>query len=655
VTSGERSDWRWVPLAFLVTALLAAWDTRQDYSKAEDGARERISALTRVVEARTNQTFQNVDQMLRDAGDQLPQGANLGDAAFHRYLEARSHISAEALTITIVSPEGIIVNSSSAQLVGRNVGNRSYLGHFRAHPEDDSLFIGEPVEALLNRKVVFAARAIRDPHGGLRAIAVSALLPEAFSSLLDAAVPSEPSGAISLSNRDQIILARYPDEGGLAVGQSLAKAPLMIAHLAGGGTPSYLEGVGGIDGVRRLIGVRTIQPYGITVGVSIAKSDVMNPVYRGAAGNLALVLAVTGGAFLLGRNARIRDRSRAEAERQLVRARDHYRKILDDFPALIRLTDDLGQCEYVNHSWADFTGADAMAELGQGWIAHVHPEDMERVTGRSATQDEWEYRLRRHDGEYRWLHEVCRPFVNLDGRRAGTLSACLDVTEARRFQQQLQRSNADLEQFAYVASHDLREPLRMVSNFMALLERRYGSQLGDEGREFLAFAKDGAVRMDRLVLDLLDFSRVGRISDPPRPNPVGDLVARAVHMLQAVIAQSGAEIKVSSDLPVVVCAGDEITRVFQNLIGNAVKFCPADRRPVVTISSRPEGTTWQFTVSDNGIGIEPDYFDRIFLIFQRLHTREHYEGTGIGLAVCKKIIERHGGSSFHFTLPSPAP
>jgi len=166
-----------------------------------------------------------------------------------------------------------------------------------------------------------------------------------------------------------------------------------------------------------------------------------------------------------------------------------------------------------------------------------------------------------------------------------------------------------------------------------------------------------------LVQDLLDFSRIGRIADPPQVNQLGDLLARALQILEITIKEADAQVKVPSTLPSVCCRGGEIVRVFQNLIGNAVKFRALERRPVIEISCQRQGETWQFSVSDNGIGIDPSYNDRVFMIFQRLHTRDKYEGTGIGLAVCKKIIEQHGGriwvegkpgqgSTFFFTLPA---
>ena len=250
-----------------------------------------------------------------------------------------------------------------------------------------------------------------------------------------------------------------------------------------------------------------------------------------------------------------------------------------------------------------------------------------------------------------------------------------DITERQRWAADLgqktaalEHSNADLEQFAYVASHDLREPLRMVSSYLSLLERRYGERLETEGREFLDYARDGAQRLDRLVLDLLEFSRIDRRGSPILPMAVKPTLDQAIANLALAITESGATLHLAGPLDEATIAGDagQMTRLFQNLIGNAIKYRAPDRPPEVTITCGRSGSNWEFLVADNGIGIEPQYFDRIFGIFQRLHTREKYEGTGIGLAICKKIAERHHGTitvesepgkgtTFRVTLPAATP
>ena len=231
-------------------------------------------------------------------------------------------------------------------------------------------------------------------------------------------------------------------------------------------------------------------------------------------------------------------------------------------------------------------------------------------------------------------------------------------TQAR----ELARSNGELEQFAYVASHDLREPLRMISAYLDLIDRRYNASFDADGRDFIAFARDGAQRMDEMVKHLLEFSRIGRRGPPFETLPLDQVVTTALGNLTIAVAEAGAKIEVTRDLPTITGSRPELVRLIQNLIANALKFRSPDRPPHIQLAVSADDDHWTISLFDNGIGIAPDYFDRIFLIFQRLHTRDQYDGTGIGLAVCRKIVEHHGGriwvestpgegSRFLFTLP----
>lgn len=228
--------------------------------------------------------------------------------------------------------------------------------------------------------------------------------------------------------------------------------------------------------------------------------------------------------------------------------------------------------------------------------------------------------------------------------------------------QQLAEANERLEQFAYVASHDLREPLRMISAYIALLDRRYADRLDDDGREFLEIVRDGAQRLDRMVLDLLEYARIGRTSEIFEPVSMAEAIDTAITNLQPKIDLTSAEIRVGAHLPMVIGCRSDLTRLAQNLIDNALKYRRSDRTPVIVIDATHGKDAWTMSVSDNGIGIAPEYFDRIFAIFQRLHPRDKYEGSGIGLAICRRIVENHGGriwvesepgkgSTFLFTLP----
>jgi signal transduction histidine kinase len=261
----------------------------------------------------------------------------------------------------------------------------------------------------------------------------------------------------------------------------------------------------------------------------------------------------------------------------------------------------------------------------------------------------------------REVHTLAVDMNRMRGRILRELSAvrAANVTlEARALD--LERSNAELEQFAYVASHDLQEPLRKVASFCQLLQRRYIGQLDARADQYIEFAVDGAKRMQALIDDLLAFSRVGRVEREPVLVSAASALSQARVNLTAEIKKSGALVR-NTDLPTVKAEFSLLTSVFQNLISNAIKF-RADSPPVVEISAVRHGDYWLFAVTDNGIGIEPEFADRIFVIFQRLHDRTAYAGTGIGLAMCRKIVEHYGGkiwldtdyhagAKFNFTLP----
>lgn len=257
---------------------------------------------------------------------------------------------------------------------------------------------------------------------------------------------------------------------------------------------------------------------------------------------------------------------------------------------------------------------------------------------------------------------------NDDGATTHYVVEYSDATDAWEAEQalrartdELARSNRELEQFAYVASHDLQEPLRMVASYTQLLARRYKDKLDDDANEFISFAVDGATRMQVLINDLLKLSRVGTRGKAFAVIEADKLVDAALANLDVAIREANAQV-VGDPLPKIYGDDTQLIQLFQNLIGNAIKFKRPDAVPTIRVGAVRIGKAWQFSVSDNGIGIGPEYFERIFVIFQRLHAKSEYPGTGIGLALCKKIVERHGGriwveskpgegTTFHFTVP----
>jgi len=230
----------------------------------------------------------------------------------------------------------------------------------------------------------------------------------------------------------------------------------------------------------------------------------------------------------------------------------------------------------------------------------------------------------------------------------------------KRISDELSRSNADLQQFAYAASHDLQEPLRVIEGFIKLLARRYDEKLDAKAREFIGFAVEGVKGMRTLIKDLLDYSRIGTRGIKLTPTDFSEAVDRAVFNLKAAVEESGATIT-HDPLPTMRADLIQVSRLFQNLIGNAIKF-RGEKTPDIHIRAERNDNGWTFSVRDNGIGIDPENAERIFAVFQRLHAKDEYPGTGIGLAICKRIVERHGGkiwvksekgkgSTFCFTIP----
>jgi PAS domain S-box-containing protein len=358
---------------------------------------------------------------------------------------------------------------------------------------------------------------------------------------------------------------------------------------------------------------------------------------------------------------KLQEQALAESERR-------FRRVADTAPVLLWMADPDGGCTYLNRAWLAFTGRSVESQLGAGWRQAMHPDDQARhhevasEAARARRPYELEYRLRHHDGAWHWILDHAAPRFAGD-TFLGYIGACVDIQHLKeveallqersrslaRTNQELASSNADLEQFAYVTSHDLREPIRMVLSYGELLERRYGDKLDERGLKYLRYIVEGALRLQELVSDLLAYSRAGRGDQIPVGTPLDQVLQRVQLALNRPIAESHARLHLEP-LPMVQAFPSQMELLFQNLLENALKFRSAEP-PEVTVSARdvPEG--WEVQVCDNGIGIQPQYLQRIFGLFQRLHSREEYPGTGMGLAICKRIVERHGGRIWATSQP----
>jgi len=366
---------------------------------------------------------------------------------------------------------------------------------------------------------------------------------------------------------------------------------------------------------------------------------------------------------LLGVARDITERKLAEREKQETEAR--LKAILDNATAVIFMKDLEGRYLVANNRWIELFSTDQKGPLGltdkevfPPELAHAFREADAAVIAAGEPMIMEEVAPHK-DGLHTYL-SIKFPLRDAAGKINAVGGIATDITDRKRAEEELHRSNLDLEQFAYVASHDLQEPLRMVTSYLQLLERRYKSSLNEEAQEFMHTAIDGAARMRSLIQDLLAYSRVGRMGHALQPTDCNRLLKTVLGDLKLTIGESGATVT-HEHLPTVQADETQLAQVFQNLISNAIKF-HGQAPPVVHISVKARNGDWIFAVRDNGIGIEAKFFDRIFVIFQRLHGREAYEGTGIGLALCKRIIERHGGkiwveskfeqgTTFYFSLP----
>ncbi|MGA3061477.1 MAG: PAS domain S-box protein, partial [Candidatus Bathyarchaeia archaeon] len=358
------------------------------------------------------------------------------------------------------------------------------------------------------------------------------------------------------------------------------------------------------------------------------------------------------------------------AEQKLLAAYSYSRSLIEaSLDPLVTISKE-GKITDVNKATEDVTGCSRKELIGSDFSDYFTEPDQARAGYQKVFTEgyvmDYPLAIRHKFGTITDVLYNASVYRNPQGEIQGVFAAARDITvrkamenEIKQTMEKLKQSNAELEQFAYVASHDLQEPLRMVASYVQLIERRYKGKLDPEADEFIAYAVDGANRMRGLIDDLLTYSRVSRLGKPFEQTNLESTLDAVLKNLQVSIAENDAVVT-HDKLPVVIADGGQLVQLLQNLIGNAIKF-HGKEAPRVHVSAQVKENEYLFSVRDNGIGIAPEYIDRLFKIFQRLHTREEYPGSGIGLAVCKKIVERHGGriwiesqmgkgSTIYFTL-----
>jgi PAS domain S-box-containing protein len=356
--------------------------------------------------------------------------------------------------------------------------------------------------------------------------------------------------------------------------------------------------------------------------------------------------------------------------------RIRLKTILDTLPVGVRVTDMNGRTELTNDRQDEIyreqqpinSQDESMQLEGErdGSNKNARPEDLAlyEAIRQGKPVIGMIFDMERFDGTIGTIMVSASQIRNDQGAVIGGVATTQDITELRMVQKELARSNADLQQFANVASHDLQAPLRMISSYLQLLEKRNMNKLDEASMEYISFAVDGAKSMKCLIKDILDYSKVGSQGTEFLPTDMDMVIGAVIRDLDSSIAESGATI-LHEHLPKVKADQTQMVQLLENLVGNAIKF-QGERAPIVHISAKKVGHFWEFSVMDNGIGFDIKFKGRIFEMFQRLHTKEEYKGTGIGLAICKRIVERHGGqiwaeseigngTTFFFTIPIGPP
>lgn len=363
----------------------------------------------------------------------------------------------------------------------------------------------------------------------------------------------------------------------------------------------------------------------------------------------------------------ITDRKRAEAA--LLASEEKFRQLADAMPQIVWTARPDGYADYYNERWYEFTGFSRGKFGDRSWEPILHSDDLQRcreswyAAVRSGQPYKIEYRFwDRHEYRWRWFMGRALPIRDASGTIVKWFGSFTDIDDQKHVEDELRRANQDLEQFAFSASHDLQEPVRSVKIYSELLIRNCADKLDEESREYLVYLCGGATRMEMLVRDLLSYTQVMKFDKPAESADAGQALTSALASLAGAIAETGARVT-ADPLPLLWVHGTHLQQLFQNLIGNAIKYRSPDRVPAVHIAATRQNGDWIFAVSDNGIGIDPQYKERIFGLFKRLHTSDEYSGTGIGLAICRRIVDRyHGriwvesepgkGSTFRFTLPA---
>ncbi|MCC7166282.1 MAG: PAS domain S-box protein [Rhodospirillales bacterium] len=658
LNSGQRL--RGVLVALVLAAVLVLdglllYLALAERRQAVAGAETTTLTLARLIESSFTLRLGNIERLFIGIDDVLQ---TVPDARLERnpeilqFLVRRLEKTTLSRGLTIIDRTGKTLYATHLDDPFKtfDMAERDYFRHYQGQAKPE-LFLSEPIQSKADmRWVMIAAWPLSYPDGRFRGLVTASIDLEQVAQSLGTFAARQPGLGVTVARLDGLVYANHPYHADLA-GRSLANTPAYRAFR--GQAEGSFSGVSPLDGQYRYVSFRVSAAQPFFVAVSLDDKPVLGP-WRTRAG-FFFGIGLAGTVLMIGLGLMLR-RLLGSLAREIEQRRrqDFVQAAFEGLPGIFYLFDSKGRLKLWNRSFETATGftADELARLHPGDL--FRGNDVERV--RTAIGQVLKSGFASVEADLVGKDGRLRPYV-FTGRRfidegeAHVVGMGLDIADRKRAEaalkeknEALARSNAELEQFASVASHDLREPLRTIISYLTLVERRLADRLDTESRGDIAFVRDAAHRMNQLVLDLLDYARVGHDPEPARPVDLAHVIEAVRNILRPAIEASGAVLALETPLPTLPGWPEDLTRLFQNLIDNAIKYRRNDLTPNIRIRATRLDAEWTIAVADNGIGIAAEHAERVFRIFQRLHARgAHGGGTGIGLAVCKKVVERHGG------------
>ncbi|CCQ74903.1 ATP-binding protein [Magnetospira sp. QH-2] len=543
-----------------------------------------------------------------------------------------------------------------------SVADRDFFFKLKENPDLETL-VGIPMLGKITGTWVLpVARVRRDDTGRFNGVVLGTIELDQLNRFF-AAFDLKSGVVLTIVRRDGYMVARAPFKAEM-MGKSFFHGPL-FRQIENTPHNTY-ETRTVTDGQHRIISYFSVDKLSLVAVVAQSSDKALAPwrhqiiVY--VVVGLFITVILLALAIVLIRMDRRREYANATRLAEQTRLN---RAILDAAPTPLLFINDLGEVEQFNRAFCDLVGRSPDLVVDRPLQDFLDEDEdnnlVQVVQGLTGETTEFSIELSlsiKDKGRRTFL--ISMASVGLEGGEShGAVLSLTDISRRKeaedkqsRLVARLEESNTDLEQFAYVASHDLREPLRMVASYVSLLERNFSDSLDASGLEFIAYAREGALRLDKLVKDLLQYSRVGQAPKDSEPVSLSSILHGVMADLGPGAEVSGARIVLPEDDPLLTCNAHEVARLFDQLISNAIKFQHPDRALHVAIIATEMGDHVLFEVRDNGIGIDPAYHEKVFVIFQRLHQRERYEGTGVGLAICRKIVARHGGRIWIDSAPS---